>query len=276
MSHEIVWRRRPEDPVAAWRWVFRFPLRWSLPPRREWKTRLIGPFFVSLSYVVYNILFGKFSPFDLLFLAIPISTFFMVRRPDAVAHGALPTLVDASTFELFPVAMTVRSRARTTGEERGWLSVTEGWLVIEGLRATVSLQPDSVSGVFFEKDATRLRLADGRELSLRLLQQAHETTLPAPIGKKGLLNDTLRQWHRGLRPEGEPVLPPRTLHPEVAARRIQLWFATTLLGAMVTVAGMILGSPAQALPVAVITSSLLMVSLVQMQRFHDALPEIMD
>ncbi len=275
MSHDALWRRRPENSLSAWRWVFQFLLRWSLPPQREWRARLVGASFVSVAYILSNLTRGKLSLFDLLFLAVPISGFFIVRRLDAVTHGTLPTLMESPTFEQFPVAMTLRSHSRTTGEARGWLSVADGWLVVQGLRTTVSLKPDYVSGLFFEKDATRLRLTDGRELSLRLLQRARETTLPTPLSKRAPFNDTLCQWHRGFRPEGEAVLPLRTLHPETAARRVRCGFAAFLVATLVGLIAATFGTAAWTLAMAAVTTGLPVVFLVRVQRFRAALPNLL-
>ena len=142
------------------------------------------------------------------------------RKPDAEAHGALPTVVEGSAPEALPVAMTILADGARTAEERGWLGLADGWLVFEGLRATVSLRPDSVERVQYEPDATRFGLTDGRDVELRLIVDPVQTTLPARRSQRNGVAETVRAWQATKPPEGDAVYPPRASHPEVAGERV--------------------------------------------------------
>lgn len=250
------WRRLHDDPNTALGWVFRFDRRflgfqwvWFVCGIAFWGLVLVG------AYLVKRWMGRPFDPVTFLGpMVVTIAGAWNFRKRTAEAHGALPS-VD-QTLKAVPVVLDIQSDSFPAVREIGWVSLHDGWLAYEGLRSSFFLSRDSIVQQEKLKEATRLRLDDGRALRFSLLNDATESDFvdapvdprlprvhrkPSPFVQRIArplvsfdLEDSaggvdlpalFAEWLEQPAATGSAIYPPEAPHPECVAQGLGRWFA---------------------------------------------------
>ena len=211
MVRRADWRRSPGDPETLAGWTLRAIL--------EESPRIVGTTLLTILFVGFAVLtdgvafFSGFSPGDLKFRGRRL------RAPSSLSYLApSPALPD----ERFPVFLRLIRQGVRTGQDEGVVIFFDGWLLFEGRRTTFAIR--NRDALFLSDEDNRLRFDQGIEGEF------------FPYEKDGDRRDlrdafgvALLRWSKGPSPDGEPVLPPGTVHP---------WGRGQALGA--TIAGAVL------------------------------------
>ena len=129
---------------------------------------------------------------------------FPIRRPKPVSIS-LPGADDA-----FAVRMTVVDRiGEQTGSDCGTLIFCDGWLLFEGARTEFAVTRGE-AWANAPGTSVNLTLEDRRTVRL---------TLPLEASGYKPFNEAFSRWNLQPIPDGEAVLPPREIHPEVWVER---------------------------------------------------------
>lgn len=130
--------------------------------------------------------------------------------------------------EAFRVGLTIRdARGQVTGRDHGWLIFSEGWILFEGNRSEFAI----TRGESYRRRSESLfvlRLEDGRAVYLS----------PATgWDSEKALNEAFKTWETVPIPDGEAVLPPEEVHPEIVAEHQLGWIFGTVAAAVVLAFG---------------------------------------
>ena len=121
------------------------------------------------------------------------------KHPLRGIEDLLPLPLPEGTF---PVSVSLRRHGVPTGKDEGVAAFVDGWLVVEGRRASFGFRASDARSENLSS-GMRTRFPDGQELVLW------------PLSVRGLPPDAgafyhaVRRWLReNLTPEGEAILPP--------------------------------------------------------------------
>jgi len=271
------WRRLPEDPVSAARWIFRWGKRFH---RFDWFAFFASV--LSFGAMVGTLYASRAKGEDvgqvLAVLAIaPVAAVlgaWKFRRSDTERHASLPTV--AGNLEAIPVCLEIRHKGRLTGRETGWVTFADGWLVYEGVRTEFSLKPQDVFGSCRDGQATELDMMDYRRVKLSPLESDSLTQAPARKEDRDRLERQVAEWQRGVSPSGRSILPPRAPHPEVMGNAIGYGIALFIASTLMICAGPLNGSIAGPILFGIVAAMSLLWVFWRSGVFRRELPSMID
>lgn len=240
MPRRAEWRRLPDEPQGGIG-LLRVCVRdaWVLPSIQQ---AIIAITAVSLALIYLTTLFRLATPLRVLYLTSLISlastglvglALFrkLVRRYRGLPRPASPpTPLPASLESIlplplpentFPVHLAVRYQGVLTGLDLAAASFVDGWLHVEGRRASFALRAGDARAEWRKGTTLRVAFPDDQSVELWLV----DGLKLEPYFRHAATLWVADRDH----PEGESILPPLAVQPSIRAGRL----ASALLGAIV-------------------------------------------
>ena len=199
------WRPLPRDPRSPLAWWWR-DARGGLGFACLLLPCLGGPFV----FLVLTRFTGTFGHVAFAVGASVVATILALRRRH-LPSGLVALAPHPAPVEAFPVEVLLSQGDVATGRDKGIASFVEGWLHVEGLRASFSFRPVDTARIGFSKGGfDRFDLPGGQSIEIR--------PLAASASDRATFQETVRVWYRfPAFPTGEPLLPPEAVHPSAAS-----------------------------------------------------------
>ncbi|RYG27008.1 hypothetical protein EON82_01025 [bacterium] len=201
------WKVRVGDPKSPFGWW------WNDYAPELYGILGFGGFFATFAAALWGYGWPWFA------LGFANLAFFLSRRHPNDPFDFVKSLDEPAPPGRRCAAVEYRRDGLITGRDWAAYWIVEGWLFAECARSDFALRPCDVVRVSAPKGRVHLQLTDDEEIVL-----FHSEL------KEG---EDLGRWHRGASPEGEPKLPPSTVHPKRFASSIgRMIVAHALFGAL--------------------------------------------